>query len=145
MYFAYQQGPWVEWPQAHSWAACQPTTPIHAIYQGEQPSPRCASKAPSGSAKEVSSSSGETKKAKGRTKDVPKGNHRPTKPRRIFCQSSRERTLTSQELTKDVFCLSAEYWGRMAAAALLGRLLATGTNSCILPSGRPTNIGLETA
>ena len=31
----------------------------------EQPSPRCASKTPSGSAKEVSSSSGETKKAKG--------------------------------------------------------------------------------
>ena len=31
----------------------------------EKPSPRCASKTPSGSAKEVSSSSGETKKTKG--------------------------------------------------------------------------------
>ena len=38
MYLAYQQGPWEEWPQAHSWAACQPTTQIHATYQaGSQP------------------------------------------------------------------------------------------------------------
>ena len=37
MYLAYQRVAWGEWPQAHSWAACQPTTLIHATYQAGSP------------------------------------------------------------------------------------------------------------
>ena len=46
--------------------------------------------------------------------------------------------------TKDVPCLSAERMGRVAAVALVGRLLAAGTNSFIIPSGSPANPGGST-
>ena len=46
---------------------------------------------------------------------------------------------------KDVPCLQAEYRGRVAAAASVGRLPAASTNSCNLPSGSSANFGSQTA
>ena len=100
----------------------------------EQPSPRCASKTPSGFAKEMSSSSGELRKPKeqGQAKRQPQASKTSMNIVPEFKEANFKVSRANQRCTLPI----SRVLGRMSAAALLGRLRATGTNSCILPSGR---------